>query len=62
MTVVDAAPFIQHVLRLLGLRVVCAVLVYIGTNIGQQIGSVTSLLQSAAQPVEVASVCGELLA
>lgn len=60
--VIDARPFVQHVLCLGFGGIALAVLVDIGTDIGQEVGAIASLLELGSETGEVAFVGGELFA
>ena len=62
MAVVDAVSLLEHVLCLRSLGVIGAKVVNVRLDIGEEVGSVTGLLEGATQAVEVASVGGELIA
>ena len=62
MAVVDAVALVEHVVGLGRLRIVGAVLVNVGAYVGQEVRSVASLLEGAAQADKVTLVGGKLLA
>lgn len=62
MAVVDAVALVEHVFGLSCLGVVGTVLVDVGSNIGQEIRTVASLLEVRPEPAEVPLVGVELLA
>ena len=60
--VINAVPFLEHVICFSSLGVVGAVLVNVRSNVGEEVGPVARLLEGRAQPRQIALVGIEFLA